>query len=108
MKNRQPAIAAFQSTLTSKYQITVPSAVRSALQVGKNDVLSFELTPDGVKVKKAEVPAPTEERRDPVLEAFLALVAKDISSNPASLGAYSEEEAEDDLAFLKTYKERNR
>ncbi|HET6497042.1 MAG TPA: type II toxin-antitoxin system PrlF family antitoxin [Thermoleophilia bacterium] len=44
------------SKLTSKYQTTVPAAVREALSLEKGDSLAFEITDDGaVTVRKAVV-----------------------------------------------------
>jgi len=42
------------SKLTSKYQTTVPAAVREALCLEKGDMLAFEIADDGaVTVRKA-------------------------------------------------------
>ena len=41
------------SKLTSKYQTTVPAAVREALCLEKGDALVFEIADGGVTVRKA-------------------------------------------------------
>lgn len=41
------------SRLTSKYQATVPAAVRESLGLKAGDALLFEITPDGVVLSKA-------------------------------------------------------
>ena len=41
------------SRLTSKYQATVPAAVRARLGLKAGDALQFEITPDGVVLTKA-------------------------------------------------------
>ncbi|MDH5256189.1 MAG: type II toxin-antitoxin system PrlF family antitoxin [Gammaproteobacteria bacterium] len=41
------------SRLTSKYQATVPAAVRQSLGLKAGDALRFEITPDGVVLTKA-------------------------------------------------------
>ncbi len=46
-------MAANTSRLTSKYQATVPAAVRDSLGLKAGDSLSFEITPDGVVLTKA-------------------------------------------------------
>jgi antitoxin PrlF len=46
-------MAANTSRLTSKYQATVPAAVRDSLGLKAGDSLNFEITPDGVVLSKA-------------------------------------------------------
>jgi len=41
------------SRLTSKYQATVPAAVRESLGLKAGDAVQFEITPDGVVITKA-------------------------------------------------------
>uniref|UniRef100_E6Q5Y0 Putative Transcriptional regulator, AbrB family n=1 Tax=mine drainage metagenome TaxID=410659 RepID=E6Q5Y0_9ZZZZ len=47
-----------KATLTSKQQLTLPAAVRAALNVTAGDALMFEIGPDGVRV----LPAPRPNR----------------------------------------------
>lgn len=56
------------STLTSKYQATIPRAVREALTVGAGDRIEFIVEPDGVRVRRA----PTVDVELQALEATLA------------------------------------
>lgn len=56
------------STLTSKYQATIPRAVRDALELGAGDRIEFVVADDGVRVRRA--PSPNEELQ--ALEATLA------------------------------------
>ncbi len=56
------------STLTSKYQATIPRAVREALTVGAGDRIEFIIERDGVRVRRA-LPADAELQE---LEATLA------------------------------------
>jgi antitoxin PrlF len=57
------------STLTSKYQATIPRQVRATLQVGAGDRIEFMIDPGGaVRLRKA--PAPSSELH--ALEATLA------------------------------------
>lgn len=56
------------STLTSKYQATIPRAVREALSLGAGDRVEFLIERDGVRVRRA--PAADEELQE--LEATLA------------------------------------
>lgn len=56
------------STLTSKFQATIPRAVRDALGLGAGDRIEFTVSDDGVRVRRA--PSPSEELQ--ALEATLA------------------------------------
>ena len=78
-----PAVLQAESTLTSRYQTTIPSVVRRALHLSKQDRIRYTVQPDGgVVLSRAEEP---EEHNDPVLEPFLALLAKDIEEHPERL-----------------------
>src|SRR3546814_16988293 len=67
-----------ESTLTERYQTTIPAAVRKALRLQKHDKIVFKVTPDG---KVALERAGGEE--DPALGRFLGLLARDIAAGPA-------------------------
>jgi AbrB family looped-hinge helix DNA binding protein len=56
------------STLTSKYQATIPRAVRDALALGAGDRIEFIIEPDGVRVRRA----PNLDAELQALEATLA------------------------------------
>ena len=71
-----------ESTLTDRYQTTVPETVRRALQLGKRDKIHYTIRPDGeVVLSRAE---PSREC-DPVLGRFLGFLACDIASHPERL-----------------------
>lgn len=73
-----------ESTLTDRYQTTVPETVRRALRLGKRDKIHYTIRPGGeVVLSRAE---PTEES-DPVLGSFLSFLARDIASHPERLQA---------------------
>lgn len=70
-----------ESTLTDRYQTTVPEPVRRALQLGKRDKLQYTVKSDGeVVLRRVEA---DEEGSDEVMGAFLSFLANDIKSNPA-------------------------
>jgi antitoxin PrlF len=70
-----------ESTLTDRYQPTVPAPVRKFLGLGKNDKICYILQPDGtVAISRV---TPTES--DPILKPFLDLLAQDIEHNPRQL-----------------------
>jgi len=76
-----PATLEVESTLTDRYQTTVPETVRRALRLGKRDKIHYTIRPGGeVVLTRAEV---VEE--DPVLGQFLGFLARDIASHPERL-----------------------
>ena len=78
------AILELESTLTDRYQTTVPETVRRALQLGKRDKIHYTIRPGGeVVLTRAE----STEEDDPVLGAFLGFLSRDIASHPERLQA---------------------
>jgi antitoxin PrlF len=71
-----------ESTLTDRYQTTVPNAVRHALKLGKRDKISYLIQPDG-GVLLARASGKTED--DPVLGQFLNFLARDMATHPEHL-----------------------
>jgi len=71
-----------ESTLTDRYQTTIPDAVRRALKLGKRDKIRYVVQPDG-KVMLARASNETED--DPVLGQFLNFLARDIAAHPQHL-----------------------
>jgi antitoxin PrlF len=79
-----PATLEVESTLTDRYQTTVPETVRRALKLGKRDKIHYTIRPDGeVVITRAEAP----EEDDPVLGRFLGFLARDLASHPKRLQA---------------------
>ncbi|MCW7553181.1 type II toxin-antitoxin system PrlF family antitoxin [Endozoicomonas gorgoniicola] len=76
-----------ESTLTDRYQTTVPEIVRKALGVGKREKIKYSIHGDGsVVMSKAVV-----DSEDHVVGAFLNLLAQDARDNPATLKALTPE-----------------
>lgn len=74
-----------ESTLTDRYQTTVPDPVRKALHLSKREKIRYTVQADGqVLLSRAE-----DHDDDPVLGQFLSFLAKDISDNPQHLSAIS-------------------
>jgi antitoxin PrlF len=73
-----------ESTLTDRYQTTVPETVRRALRLGKRDKIHYTIRPGG-EVVLTRVEA--TEVDDPVLGQFLGFLARDIASHPERLQA---------------------
>ena len=74
---------AAESTLTDRYQTTVPESVRRALKLGKRDKIRYEIRASGEVVLTRAAGA--EEGDDPVPGNFLAFLAQDIAQHPDRL-----------------------
>ncbi len=68
-----------ESTLTDRYQTTVPETVRRALSLGKRDKIHYSIQADGAVLITRPVPP---QDSDPVLGEFLGFLARDVTSNP--------------------------
>lgn len=76
-----------ESTLTDRYQTTVPDAVRKALHLNKRDKIRYTIQADGnVLLSRADL-----DEADPVLGSFLGFLANDIKYNPQHVKAVSPE-----------------
>lgn len=86
-----PAKLQVESTLTDRYQTTVPETVRRALRLGKRDKIHYTIRPDG---KVLLTRAAASEGDDPGLAPFLGFLARDMAEHPARLKAV-------DVAFAR-------
>jgi antitoxin PrlF len=77
-----PASLEVESTLTDRYQTTVPQTVRRALRLGKRDKIHYSIRPGG-EVVLTRVDAAQVD--DPVLGEFLGFLARDIADHPQRL-----------------------
>lgn len=77
-----PATLEVESTLTDRYQTTVPESVRRALKLGKRDKIQYTIRPNGEVVLTR---AASSVEDDPVLGHFLHFLARDIASHPQRL-----------------------
>jgi antitoxin PrlF len=73
-----------ESTLTDRYQTTVPETIRHALKLGKRDKIRYTLRQNGEVLLTR---ATSTEGDDPVLGQFLDFLARDIASHPERLRA---------------------
>jgi len=79
-----PITLEVESTLTDRYQTTVPETVRRALRLGKRDKIHYTILPDGgVMLTRAD----TIEINDPGLDPFLSFLAHDLANHPERLVA---------------------
>lgn len=76
-----------ESTLTDRYQTTVPDAVRKALHLEKREKIRYTIQPDGnVLLSRADM-----NDEDPVLGSFLSFLASDIQKHPEYIRAATPE-----------------
>jgi antitoxin PrlF len=68
-----------ESTLTDRYQTTIPETIREVLHLHKRDKISYVIADNGeVLITKAD-------NEDPVLGHFLSFLASDIKTNPSHI-----------------------
>ena len=72
-----------ESTLTDRYQTTVPEPVRRVLNLTKRDRLHYAIQSDGSVV----ITRATSSSEDSALEPFLDLLARDIAEHPERLAS---------------------
>ena len=71
-----------ESTLTDRYQTTIPETVRRALRLGKRDKIHYAIRPDGEVVMTRVA---TGDGDDPALAPFLGFLARDLAEHPERL-----------------------
>jgi antitoxin PrlF len=92
-----------ESTLTSRYQTTIPGAVRKVLSLRKQDRLLYRVT-DAGEVRIARARDTGDE--DAALLPFLALLDTRMQRRPEKIVPYSDADARLDLALVKGVKRR--
>ncbi|MEM8674970.1 MAG: type II toxin-antitoxin system PrlF family antitoxin [Cyanobacteria bacterium P01_G01_bin.67] len=79
-----------ESTLTDRYQTTVPDIVRKTLGLSKRDKITYAINNDGtVTIARSKA-----YEEDPILERFLELLAEDIEQNPQHIQPITNETLE--------------
>lgn len=82
------AVIEAESSLTDRYQTTVPEPVRRALKLEKRDKIHYLVRPTGEVVMER---TPADDEEDPVFGPFLAFLARDIGNRPEMLRSFSPE-----------------
>jgi antitoxin PrlF len=74
-----------ESTLTDRYQTTIPDPIRKALGLNKRDKICYTIEADGrVVISRAD-----QTESDPIIGQFLNFLAQDIEKNPQHVQALS-------------------
>lgn len=76
-------LLAVESSVTSRYQTTIPQEIRTALGLEKNDKLHYGLNERGEVVLSR-----VAQHTDPSIGAFLSLIAQDLEAGQ-SVGSLS-------------------
>ena len=77
-----PTVLEFESTLTDRYQTTVPEPVRRALHLRKRDKIHYKIQGDGaVLISRSH----GRDDEDPVVGAFLNFLGQDMQAHPERL-----------------------
>ena len=77
-----------ESTLTDRYQTTVPETVRRALKLGKRDKIHYSIRSDGAVVMSR---VSQIEEEDPVIRQFLGFLTEDLAKQPERIKTFSPE-----------------
>ncbi len=78
-----PKILQAASTLTDRYQTTIPEPVRELLHLNKRDKITYTMEDNG----KVLISRANEE--DPVIADFLNFLSTDIKNNPSHIHSFS-------------------
>jgi antitoxin PrlF len=70
-----------ESTLTERYQTTVPAPIRKILGLSKNDKICYTIESNGVVIISRVEPVES----DPILGQFLSFLAEDLTNNPRQI-----------------------
>ncbi|MCI0508830.1 antitoxin PrlF [Chromohalobacter marismortui] len=70
------------STLTDRYQTTVPASVRRALKLKRRDRIHYTIRPNGEVVLSR---ASDEPSQDPVVTSFLTFLERDLQAHPENI-----------------------
>ncbi len=74
-----------ESTLTDRYQTTIPDSIRKILGLNKRDKICYTIQSNGqVVISRAD-----QTESDPILGQFLKFLAQDIEKNPQHVQAFS-------------------
>jgi len=81
------AVLETESTLTDRYQTTVPESVRKALKLGKRDKVHYSILDNGYVLLSRGQEIDVD---DPVLSHFLNFLSKDMVAHPERIQVLDE------------------
>lgn len=85
MDSAMATLAEDVSTLTDRYQTTVPLGVRKQLKLNKGDKIRYCTEPSG----RVYIELMQADADDPALGAFLDLIEADITAHPERIRGFS-------------------
>jgi antitoxin PrlF len=85
----EEAVVEAESSLTDRFQTTVPDVIRRALKLERRDKIRYVVRPSGEVVMQRATGAAVSH--DPALAPFLDLLERDIAQHPERLRALSVE-----------------
>jgi len=94
-----PATLELESTLTDRYQTTVPDGVRRVLKLGKRDRIRYLVQSNGSVILQR-----ADQVDDPVLGSFLDFLARDIATHPQHVRAINADLAQRISSLVKGVK----
>jgi antitoxin PrlF len=80
-----------KSTLTDRFQTTIPTFVRQELGLGKRDLIEFFKADDGSILLRKAAPTSHSEEFSPELGAWLEFIARDHNQRPTTLKPFTTE-----------------
>jgi antitoxin PrlF len=76
-----------ESTLTNRYQTTIPEPIRKVLALHKRDKISYDILSDG----QVLLSRGNKETPDPILNSFLDFLEQDMMAHPEHIQAVSQQ-----------------
>jgi len=70
-----------ESTLTDRYQTTIPSTIRKVLGLSKQDKIHYSIQANGSVIMSRVA----KQGNDPLIEKFLNFLSSDIEDNPQNI-----------------------
>ncbi|NMG59156.1 type II toxin-antitoxin system PrlF family antitoxin [Geitlerinema sp. P-1104] len=77
----RPSKPCSESTLTARYQTTIPEPIRKFLGLAKGDKIQYSIESDG----QVLISVAKDDDDDPILGAFLEFLEQDMAKNPQKL-----------------------
>ncbi len=86
-----------ESTLTNRYQTTIPEPIRNVLKLHKRDKIAYDILSDGQVVITRTSDKPAD---DPVFSQFLDFLEQDMLTHPEHIHVISQKLLDDSNALI--------